>query len=104
MRVEGGLAAHFKTADGGSRPGVHWKIALKRGDEIHTVLVKAFLTPDATRATQRDQEYQAQTVMQYLNDQLHAGWHPEQQRDHVIHIGNPLPGTRPSPKPWWRIW
>lgn len=105
MRVEGALSAHFKTSQGASRPGVHWKIGLKRGEEIHTVFVKAFLTDDATRDTQRDQEYQAQTVMQYLNDQLNAGWRPEQERDHVIHIGNPLAGSRPlQKKPWWRIW
>jgi hypothetical protein len=93
MRVEGALAAHFKTPDGGSRPGVHWKIGLKRGEEIHAVMVKAFLADDATQATQLDQEYQAHTVMQYLNDQLQAGWHPVQERDHVIYIGNPLSGT-----------
>lgn len=105
MRVEGALSAHFKTADGGSRPGVHWKMGLKRGDELHTVFVKAFLTDDATRATQRDQQYQAHTVMQYLNDQLNNGWHPTQEKDHVIYIGNPLPGAHTaSQKPWWRFW
>ncbi len=64
MRVEGGLAGHFMTAAGGHRAGVHWKIGLKRGEEIHVVFVKAFLTDDATRDTQGDQEYQARTVMQ----------------------------------------
>ena len=91
MRVEGTLSAHFKMADGNSRPGVHWSIGLKHGESICNALVKALFTDDATAATQRDQEYQAQTVMQYLNDQLNGGWHPDQPKDHVIYIGNPLP-------------
>ena len=109
MRVENGLAAHFKEPNGTSRAGVHWAIGLKRGDETHTVLVKALLTDDATRATRRNQEYQAQTAMQYLNDQLRAGWHPTEGRDHTIYIGNPQSAgeARPSPamrKPWWKVW
>ncbi len=91
MRIERGLSAHFKQPDGPSRPGVLWTVGLKRGDEIYSVMVEALLTDDATQATRRDQEYQAQTAMQYLNDQLNNGWHPNQQRDHTIYIGNPLP-------------
>lgn len=109
MRVENGLAAHFKEPNGGSRLGVHWAIGLKRGAETHTVLVKALLTDDATSATRRNQEYQGQTAMQYLNDQLKGGWHPTERREHTIYIGNPLSvevaeppaGTR---KPWWKVW
>ncbi len=91
MRIEGGLSAHFKQPDGPSRPGVMWTVGLKRGDEIYSIMVRALLTDDATPATRRDQEYQAQTAMQYLNDQLNNGWHPSQERDHTIYIGNPLP-------------
>jgi hypothetical protein len=89
MRVEGGLAAHFKEADGSSRPGVDWAIGLKRGEETCTVLVKALLADDATAETRADQEYQARVAMQYLNDRLNNGWHPDQKAEHTIYITNP---------------
>jgi hypothetical protein len=109
MRVENGLSAHFKEEDGTSRPGVDWAIGIKRGEETFTVRVKALLTDDATKATRRDQQYQAQTAMQYLNDELRSGWDPAQEREHTIYIGNPHPsvtGEAPTPpgKPWWKIW
>jgi hypothetical protein len=106
MRIERGLSAHFKQADGSSRPGVEWAVGLKRGDELHTVMVKALLAEDATRATRGDSEYQARTAMQYLNDQLDAGWHPAQQREHVIYIGNPrgAAAADAAKKPWWKLW
>lgn len=91
MRIEGGLAAHFEEPNGVSRPGVHWTVGLKHGKETYSVLVKALLADDATAATRADQEYQAQTAMQYLNDQLQSGWRPGQEKEHTIYIGNPLP-------------
>jgi len=109
MRIENGLSAQFKEPNGTSRPGVHWAIGIKRGEETFKVLVKALLTDDATSATRRDQDYQARTAMQYLNDQLKSGWHPAQQREHTIYIGNPDPPSNieatPRPrKPWWKVW
>jgi hypothetical protein len=109
MRVEGRLAAHFKQESGPSRPGVDWAIGLKHGDATTRVLVRAYLAADASARTQADQDYQAQTVMQYLNDLIARGWHPDQPRPHVITIGNPrdgAPGSAPAPanKPWWRLW
>jgi hypothetical protein len=109
MRVEGALAAHFKQENGPSRPGTEWAIGLKHGDATHRVLVRAYLAADATAKTRADQDYQARTVMQYLNDLIVQGWHPDQPRPHVITIGNPLadpPGTAPAAakKPWWRLW
>ena len=91
MRVEGALAAHFKAPDGPSRPGVHWTIGLKHGEETFQAMVKTLFADDATPETRADQEYQAQTAMQYLNDCLNNGWHPEQEMEHTIYIGNPLP-------------
>jgi hypothetical protein len=88
MRVEGGLAAHFKVPDGPSRPGVQWTIGLKQGERTYRVMVKGLLADDASAETQQDHEYQAQVAMQYLNDQLNAGWHPDEERDHLIFIGN----------------
>jgi len=94
MRVDGALAAHFRLADGPSRPGVEWIIGLKQRERTWQATVKAFFADDATAATMADQEYQAHTAMQYLNALLGAGWNPDQPRDHTIFIGNPVaPGA-----------
>ena len=102
MRIESGLSAHYTLPDGSSRPGTTWQVGLKRGDETYTAMVKALLAPDATPATRKDQHYQAQTTMQYLNDVIAQGWHPRDVREHTIHIGNPL--GAPARKAWWRFW
>ena len=113
MRVEGGLAAQFAEPDGSSRPGADWTIGLKRGDATWRVVVRATLAAEASAATRADQRYQAQTVMEYLDDLLAAGWHPDQPRAHAIMIGNPRGGPRGggadrtperTRKPWWRFW
>jgi hypothetical protein len=109
MRVESGLSAHFKEPNGSSRPGVHWAIAVTRGAETHKVLVKALLADDATTATRGNKEYQAQTAMQYLGDQLKSGWTPDQKTEHTIYIGNPLSSSGHKAslvpnKPWWKLW
>jgi hypothetical protein len=107
MRVESGLSAHFKQPSGPSRSGTEWAIGLKRGDETHTVRVRAFLAEGVSKATRTDQGYQARTAMQYLNDLLARGWHPSERREHEIIIGDPLPvpGAAPAPrKRWWRFW
>jgi len=106
MRVENGLSAHFKQAEGPSRPGVAWTVGFKRGNEVYTATVKGLLADDATPETRANQPYQAQTVMQYLNDQLNQGWHPSQPKEHTIYISNPR-GSLPAQstkKPWWKIW
>jgi len=90
MRVSNGLAAHFKTPDGSSREGTMWSVNLTRGEEYYVAMVKGLLTDDATKATRIDTTYQAQTAMQYLNDRLNNGWHPGDETEHTIHIGNPL--------------
>jgi hypothetical protein len=89
MRVENGLSAHFKEEGGGSRPGVHWTIGLKHGEETYTVLVKGLLADDATADTRKNQDYQAKTCFEYLDDQLKSGWHPNQRKEHTIYISNP---------------
>jgi hypothetical protein len=104
MRIEGGLSASFLTPEGPSRPGVLWKVGLKHGEATYTVHVRALLADDATAATRRDEAYQARTTMEYLDDRLRDGWHPTQDEPevhHVIHIGNPINGSR---RPWWRFW
>jgi hypothetical protein len=90
MRIEGSLAAHFKEPNGASRPGVIWTVGLKHGEETYSVMVKGLLADDATPETRENQEYQAETVMQYLDDQLKSGWHPQQEKEHTIYISNPL--------------
>jgi hypothetical protein len=89
MRIEGSLAAHFKEPNGASRSGIMWTVGLKHGEETYTVMVKGMLADDATPETRENQEYQAETVMQYLDDQLNGGWHPNQEKEHTIYIGNP---------------
>ena len=103
MRVEKGLSAHFNQADGPSRPGVVWSIGLKHGEALYTVMVKTLFQDDATAATRADSDYQAQTAMQYLNDQLQQGWHPDVEREHTIYLGNPVPVAAPK-RPWWKVW
>lgn len=90
MRVESGLSAHFNMPDGPSRPGVQWTIGLKQGENIYQVLVKALLADDATPETRADEKYQAQVAMQYLNDRLTNGWHPNERTEHTIYISNPI--------------
>jgi hypothetical protein len=101
MSVESALAAHFKQPEGSSVPGVSWLVRIEYGERLYHARVKALLAPDATRATRKDQAYQAQTTMQYLAAEIENGWHPAQEREHVIHIGNP---HGQAPRPWWRFW
>src|SRR5437762_13393359 len=104
MRVEGGLAANFKVPNGPSRPGVHWTVELKQGEKTYKVMVKALFADDASPETRKNQEYQAQVAIQYLNDQLNKGWRPDRDVEHTIYIGNPNPGkdAEPANKPWWK--
>lgn len=105
MRIEGSLAAHFNEPKGLSRSGVMWTVGLKHGEETYKVMVKGLLADDATPETRENKEYQAETVMQYLNDQLSLGWHPNQEKEHTIYIGNPLSSSSaetPAPVPMKR--
>ena len=89
LRIESGLAAHFFQPDGSSRPGTDWAVGLKRGNDEYKVIVRAYLSADATEATKRDQQYQAQTVLGYVSDLLDQGWTPEQGGQLQITILNP---------------
>jgi hypothetical protein len=90
MRIEEGLAAHFKMDGGGSRPGVDWVIGIKRGEDTYKVPVRVLFAENASPETQADQEYQARSAIQYLRDQLDLGWHPDQKTDHVIVLSDSL--------------
>jgi hypothetical protein len=81
---------------------VHWAIGLKQGEKTYKVLVKALFTDDATADTKANQEYQAQIALQYLNERLNGGWHPDQDTEHTIYVGNP--GSSGAKKPWWKLW
>ncbi|HYX42643.1 MAG TPA: hypothetical protein VE821_13140 [Pyrinomonadaceae bacterium] len=89
LRIESGLAAHFIQPDGSSRPGTDWAVGLKRGNDEYRVIVRAYLSADATAATRNDQQYQAQTVLGYVSDLLNQGWTPEQAGQLQIAILNP---------------
>lgn len=98
-RVEGALEANFKQPDGSSRPGKDWKVGLRRGDEIHTVFVRAYLAEGASKATRRNTNYQAQTVIGYVFDRLDGGWHPADGALPGLTILDPPPGQAVPPPP-----
>ena len=75
-RIEGALAAHFKQNDGTSRPGTDYSVGLKRGEETHRIMVRAYLADTVSAATRHDTAYQQQTVLDYVFDRLAAGWTP----------------------------
>lgn len=101
MSIESALEAHFKQADGPSLPGVSWLVRIEHGGHLYHARVKALLAPDATKATRRDDGYQARTTMRYLAAEIENGWNPAQEREHTIHIGNPH--GQPA-QPWWKFW
>jgi hypothetical protein len=101
MSIQSGLAAHFRQAEGPSLQGVSWLVRIDRDGQTHHARVKALLAPSATRATRKDEAYQAQTSMQYLADEIERGWNPADEREHTIHIGNPVDQR---PQPWWKFW
>jgi len=101
MSIESALEAHFKQADGPSLPGVSWLVRIEHAGQVHHARVKALLAPDATKATRRDDGYQARTTMQYLAAEIESGWNPAREREHTIHIGNPH--GQPE-QPWWKFW
>lgn len=104
MAIESGLAAHFKQVEGPSLPGVSWLVRIEHGGRVHHARVKALLMPDATKATRKDEGYQARTTMDYLSAEIHNGWDPAEERDHTIHIGNPFGQPAQETRPWWRFW
>lgn len=109
MRVKNGLSAHFKEANGSSRPGVDWVVEMTQGDKTYFVRVRALLADEATRATRKDEAYQSHTAMEYLDTQLKTGWHPADEKEHTIYLSNPLPslaqpGSAGSTQPWWKLW
>ncbi|MEP6988663.1 MAG: hypothetical protein ABI970_23890 [Chloroflexota bacterium] len=104
MRIEGALAAHFIQADGSSRPGTDWAVGLQNGDATYKVFVRAYLSDDITPQAKADQEYQAKTVMGYLNDLIMQGWQPDHPRELVIVIQNPTGVSTPPKKSRWRLW
>ena len=108
MRITNGLSAHFKMPEGPSREGTLWSVNLVRGDEHYVATVKGLLADNATKATRKDDVYQSQTALLYLNDQLNNGWHPRDEIEHTIQISNPLSGQTAThstiAKPWWRSW
>ena len=104
MRIEGALSAHFKQADGSSRPGTDWSVGIKKGDAVYNVMVRSYLSDDITRKARRDQDYQGKTVMGYLNDLIMQGWLPDQPRNLTIIIQNPTEPTTSPKKSKWRFW
>lgn len=101
INIESGLVAHFKQSHGPSVPGVSWLVRIEHGGSTHLARVKMLLAADASRATRRDESYQARTTMQYLAALVESGWNPAHEREHTIEVGDP-PGT--AVRAWWRFW
>lgn len=76
-RVDGAMRAHFKQADGTTRPGTDYKIGLKRGDAVCQIFVRAYLAADLTAAARNDTAYQQQTVIGYVFDRTAGDWEPD---------------------------
>jgi len=93
-RIEGALQAHFKQADGSSRPGVDYKVGLKRGDTVCQIFVRAYLADDLTPAVRQDNHYQQQTVIGYVFDRIGPEWTPNGEMFPLpaLTILNPNPG------------
>ena len=98
-RLEGAMQAHFKQADGPSRPGTDYKVGLKRGDQTCQIFVRAFLADDLTPAARADTNYQGQTVIGYVFDRLAPGWEPtgEMFPFPALTILNPSPDHPAAP-------
>jgi hypothetical protein len=97
-RIESVLNAHFKQPDGSSRPGTDWKIGLRRGDDIQTVIVRAYLADTVSTATRANTNYQGQTVLGYVFNRLADGWTPADGPLPGLTILDPSPG-QPVPAP-----
>ena len=81
------------------RSGTDWKIGLKRGDEIHTIFVRAYLADGVTKATRNNTNYQAQTVIGYVFDRFAAGWTPSDGPLPGLTVLDPQPDQTVPPPP-----
>lgn len=108
MRIEGSLTANFFQPDGSSRPGTDWKVGVQHGADAYQVMVRSYLSNDATSKTRKDTNYQGQKVMGYVNDLIEKGWRPDSPIPSFITIGNPSTGGDTSSddatKAWWKFW
>ena len=96
-RIEGALSAHFKRPDGSARPGTDNAVGLKRGDETHRIMVRAYLGEAVSDATRKDTRYQQQTVLDFVFDRLAAGWRPAAGPLPQLTILDPKTGQNPPP-------
>src|SRR5262245_2713605 len=105
MQTAGALFAHFFQPDGSSRDGADWAVQLRQGASTYRVTVRAYLSNDLTKRARKDTRYQGQIVLRYICDLLAEGWTPDQKRDLLIVIQNPIGSVvEQTGKPWWRFW
>lgn len=64
------MRAHFKQADGPSRPGILWAVVISDGKVETKVLVQSY---DTGLAPEQD----AQRVMSHMAKLIQSGWTPE---------------------------
>ncbi|HEY1907619.1 MAG TPA: hypothetical protein VGG91_16350 [Myxococcaceae bacterium] len=77
-------------------PGEPWLMRVEGALEAHFEGLSA--------AARADNTFLGRTVMSYLDDLLRTGRNPTDERQHVITITEPPPGTLKPRKPWWKVW
>ncbi len=89
FRVQDGFHAHFHVNEGPSQPGIEWSIGMKNGDREVSVWVRGIFAEDMRDDVRADHQYQANTCIGFLVDQLEAGWEPEGGEQFMIIVANP---------------
>ncbi len=72
IEITGGLNAHFKQPDGPSKPGTDWAVSLKRGPEVHRILVRSYARGDGKISQQQE----IGMVLHYVAGLVGRGWMP----------------------------
>lgn len=76
ITVERGLAAHFKQANGPSRPGIDWLVKIE-GPKSGTVIVRTYLKSAA--ASELDKAMLSQQALDLVQRKIESGWNPSIQ-------------------------
>ncbi|RJF88232.1 hypothetical protein D3874_15415 [Oleomonas cavernae] len=89
FRVTDAFHAHFHVDDGPSQPGIEWAIGMKNGETELQVWVRGLFAEDMSEEIRADHQYQANTCIGFLADQLGEGWEPQGGEQFMIVIANP---------------
>jgi hypothetical protein len=98
IAVVDALRAHFKQADGTSRPGVDWAVSLTKPGQERRIIIRSY----SDEVPDQPSEKAAQSIVSFVAGLLGSGWSPEQ------YSGAPgdlvcAATVEPKKKPWWRF-